>query len=308
MRGALDWAESDRTRAVLVFFGDAARIAPLIEGTTHEAVHEPRCLALADPLRDTLRGDLASSMRAAITAVARNEADAVVSAGSTGALMAVSRHLLGMVSGVRRPAIIKALAGEAREFRMLDLGANIGAGPALLQQYARMGQVAAAAVDGVAEPTVALLNIGSEVHKGPAEVRAAGRLLDADERLRYVGFVEPDRLFRAGVDVVVADGFAGNIALKSAEGAARMARFLMEREFGGASPPLVLARALAAKRLRRVRRAYNPQHYNGAVLLGLAGVAVKSHGSANRAGFRSAVAQAAGALEAGLVGKLAAGI
>ena len=163
-------------------------------------------------------------------------------------------------------------------------------------------------MDRVAEPTVALLNIGSEVHKGPAEVRAAGRLLEADERHRYVGFVEPDRLFRAGADVVVADGFAGNIALKAAEGAARMARFLMEREFGGASPSVVLAKALAGKRLGRVRRAYNPQHYNGAVLLGLAGVAVKSHGSANRAGFRSAVAQAAGALEAGLVGKLAAGI
>ena len=312
MRGALDWADAYRDSAgdlaVLVFFGDAERIGPLLQGTAHEAVHEPRGLVVADPLRATLRGDVASSMRAAIGAVARGDADAVVSAGSTGGLMALSRHLLGMAPGVRRPAIIKTLAGEQRTFRMLDLGANIGAAPAQLHQYARMGQVAATTVDGVAEPTVALLNIGSEVHKGPAEVRAAARLLDADERLRYAGFVEPDRLFSAGMDIVVADGYAGNIALKSAEGAARMARFLMERELGGTTPRLALAKALAGGRLQRVRRAYNPQHYNGAVLLGLAGVAVKSHGGADRAGFRSAVAQAASALETGLVANLAAGI
>ena len=171
-----------------------------------------------------------------------------------------------------------------------------------------MGQVVAGTVDRLSEPTVALLNIGSEVNKGPAEVRAAARLVDADERLRYVGFVEPDRLFRAGADIVVADGFAGNLALKSAEGAARMARFMLERELAGRSPRFALAKALAASRLERVRQAYNPQLYNGAVLLGLAGVVVKSHGGADREGFRSAVAQAHRALDSGLVGKLAAGI
>ena len=312
MRGALDWALAQGGQGdgevVLVFFGDAAGIAPLLRGTSHETVEEPRCLAVDDPLRETLRGGLPSSMRSAIIAVANGSADAVVSAGSTGALMALSRHLLGMLPGIRRPAVVKTLAGEQREFRMLDLGANIGTQPAHLHQFALMGQVAATTVDRVASPTVALLNIGSEVNKGPAEVRAAARLVDGDERLRYVGFVEPDRLFRAGADIVVADGFAGNIALKSAEGAARMARFMLERELAGRSPRFALAKALVGRRLMRVQHAYNPQLYNGAVLLGLQGVVVKSHGGADREGFRSAVAQAHRALDSGLVDKLAAGI
>lgn len=312
VRGALDWARGRGagidTEPVLVFFGPAERIAPLIRGTRHEAVDAPRCLAPDDPLRETLRGHAPSSMRSAILAVAGGTAEAIVSAGSTAALMAVSRHLLGMSRGVRRPAIIKTLAGEHGEFRMLDLGANIGAQARQLHQFARMGQVAATTVDCVSEPSIALLNIGSEVNKGPAEVRAAGHLLDADRRLRYVGYVEPDRLFRAGVDIVVADGFAGNIALKSAEGAARMARFLLGRELAGTSPRLSAAKALLGSRLTRLRQAYNPQLYNGAVLLGLGGVVVKSHGGADRQGFRSAVAQAASALESRLVDKLAAGI
>ena len=312
VRGALDWVEHYAERAHpgvgLVFFGEAQRIAPLLRGTAHELVDAPRCLAVDDPLRATLQGTIASSMRSAVGAVADGWADAVVSSGSTGALMALSRHLLGMLPGIRRPAIIKTLAGVRGEFRMLDLGANVGTDAVQLHQFARMGHVAAATVDDVAAPTVGLLNIGSEVNKGPLEVRAAGRLLDADDGLRYIGFVEPDRLFTTAADIVVADGFAGNIALKSAEGAARMARFLLTRELAGASPSVAVAKALLGVRLKRVRDAYNPQLYNGAVLLGLAGVVVKSHGSADREGFRSAVAQAAGALNAQLVPKLGAGI
>ena len=311
VRGALDWVKhyGERTDPGmgLVFFGEAQRIAPLLRGTAHELVDAPRCLAVDDPLRATLHGTIASSMRSAIGALADGSVDAVVSSGSTGALMALSRHLLGMLPGVRRPAIIKKLAGERGEFRMLDLGANVGTDAAQLHQFARMGHVAAA-VDEVAAPTVGLLNIGSEVSKGPLEVRTAGRLLDADDGLRYIGFVEPDRLFTTAADIVVADGFAGNIALKSAEGAARMARFLLTRELAGASPSLAVAKALLGARLKRVRDAYNPQLYNGAVLLGLSGVVVKSHGSADQEGFRSAVAQAAGALKAQLVPKLGAGI
>ena len=308
-RGALDWAGArPRGEDTLVFYGDAGRLSPLLEGTPHAAVHAPRCLSVADSLRETLQGRTASSMREAILAVSTGAADAVVSGGSTGALMALSRHLLGMLPGVRRPAIIKTLAGEQRAFRMLDLGANVGAPATQLHQFARMGRLAAKTVDAVPEPGIALLNIGSEMNKGPSEVRAAADLIDADADLDYLGFVEPDRLFRCGADVVVADGFAGNIALKSAEGAARMARHLLMRELSGASPRLAAAKLLLGDRLARVRRAYNPQHYNGAVLLGLAGVVVKSHGGANRRGFASAVAQAASALECGLVGKLATGI
>ena len=340
--GALD-AVADLPFAALAFYGDAAVVAPQLVGTSHEAIHAPRRLTVDDSLRATLRGTLDSSMRAAVAALAAGEADAVVSAGSTGALMALSRHLVGMLPGARRPAIVKALAGEGgRIFRLLDLGANLGADAAGLHQFARMG-VAAAMDGGVSTPTVGLLNVGSELRKGPAVVRAAAGLLQADSRLRYAGFVEPDRMFAAGPDVIVAEGFAGNIALKAAEGAARMARYLLAQEVGpepsagvreGAplarepsagereGAPLArepsageregapLAREAAAeplrRRLQRARAAYNPQNYNGAILLGLTGVVVKSHGGADRNGFAHAVRQAADALSGTLVRRVAA--
>lgn len=259
-----------------------------------------------DSLRATLRGEVPSSMQTAIRAVAAGGQDALVTAGSTGALMALCRHAVGMLPGYRRPAIIKALVGEGGQvFRVLDLGANIGVGAAALHQFARMG-VAAALAGGVADPSVALLNIGSEVRKGPSVIRAAARLLEADAQLRYVGYVEPDRLFAAGVDVVVADGFAGNVALKAAEGALRMARYLLLRELAGASPALDSAKAQLREPLDHLRKAYNPQSYNGAILLGLERVVVKSHGGADGQGFAGAVAQAVQALSADLIAKVAA--
>lgn len=307
--GALDGVAATRAvdALVLTFFGDANVVAPLIRGTRHDVVHAPRRLEVADPLRGTLRGNIDSSMRAAIAAVAAGDADAVVSAGSTGALMALSRHLIGMSPGIRRPAIIKTLAGERGvRFRMLDLGANVGANPSQLHQFALMGGAAAVA-SGVRAPTVALLNIGSEVHKGPPAVRTADSLLDSDSRLRYVGYIEPDRIFAGAVDIVVADGFTGNIALKAAEGAARLAGYLLNRALADESPATA-AKTLLGDRLDRVRDAYNPQRYNGANLLGLAKVVVKSHGAADRRGFASAVRQAVVALSGTLVARVAAGI
>ena len=302
--GALDAvAGAPAPPARLVFFGDAGAVAAQLPGSRHDIVDAPRAVSSEDPLRAALRGTLPSSMRAAIAALAGGDVDAVVSAGSTGSLLALSRHLVGMAPGVRWPAIIKAFGAEAgRQFRMLDLGANIGVGAAQLHQFALMG-AAAAVSDGLSSPAVALLNIGSEVRKGPRPVRAAAGLLDADERLRYVGYVEPDRLFRAGADIVVADGFAGNIALKAAEGALWMARYLLERELAAAGGGAELGASLG-----RIRRAYNPQLYNGARLLGLAGVVVKSHGGADRAGFRCAVEQALAALSSAMVDRVAAGV
>ena len=287
--GALDAiSAAPAPSARLIFFGDARTLAAQLPDSPHDIVDAPRPVSSADPLRASLRGTRPSSMRAAIAALAGGDVDAVVSAGSTGALLALSRHLVGMAPGVRWPAIIKAFGAEAgRRFRMLDLGANIGVGAAQLHQFALMG-AAAAASEGLGAPTVALLNIGSEVRKGPRPVRDAAALLAGDQRLRYAGYVEPDRLFRAGADVVVADGFAGNIALKAAEGALRMAGYLLERELTAAAG----AETAFGASLGRVRRAYNPQLYNGARLLGLAGVVVKSHGGADREGFRCAVEQA----------------
>ena len=293
------------------FFGDAAVIAPLLEGSSHEVVHSPRQLEVEDPLRATLRGAMDSSMRAAVDALARGDADAVVSAGSTGALVALSRHLVGLLAGVRRPAIVKTLgAARGGRFRMLDLGANIGSSSEQLHQFALMGSAAAIGDEGEVgvSPSVGLLNIGSEVSKGPPEVRSAARLLEADARVHYAGFIEPHRLFDGATDIVVTDGFAGNIALKASEGAAQMARYLLAKELADASPGVALAKAVLHKRLDRVRDAYNPQTYNGASLLGVAGVVVKSHGGADRTGFASAVRQAMGALATGAVARIAAGV
>lgn len=324
MRGALDAAGSPGVQDAgpdplkLVFFGPGEDVAPLLTGTSHDVVHAPRRVEVHDPLRGSLRGGIDSSMRSAVAAVAAGDADALVSAGSTGALVALSRHLVGMLPDIRRPAIMKSLGGaDGRRFGMLDLGANIGSGPDQLHQFALLGTAAAtlspavgggAGRDRVPVPTVGLLNIGSEVRKGPVTVREAARLLESDNRLRYAGFVEPHRLFDATTDVVVADGFAGNIALKAAEGAAQMARYVLGRELSGRSPGVTLGRAMLRSRLRRVRDAYNPQSYNGASLLGIAGVVVKSHGGADRRGFENAVRQAMQALATGLVARLAAGI
>lgn len=316
MRGALD--ATARVPTKLIFFGDSAEIEPLLDGTHHEAIHAPRCLEVDDSLREALRGDIDSSMRRAVRALAAGDADAVVSAGSTGALVALSRHLVGMLPGIRRPAIMKSLGGaDGRRFQMLDLGANIGSPAEQLHQFALMGSAATASGLDAAQgeqdrpapvPTVGLLNIGSEVRKGPVTVREAARLLEADDRLSYAGYVEPNRLFDAGTDVVVADGFAGNIALKAAEGAAQMARYVLKRELDGNSLSVALGRGLIGGRLDRVRDAYNPQSYNGASLLGIAAVVVKSHGGADRDGFGSAVRQAIDALETGLVERLVSGI
>ncbi len=325
MRGALDAIAGPRPVAPragegavkLIFFGDAAAVAPSLAGTIHEVVHAPRCVVVDDPLRGSLRGDIDSSMRSAVRTLAAGDADALVSAGSTGALVALSRHLLGTLPGIRRPAIMKSLGGaDGHRFRLLDLGANVGSSAAQLHQFALLGTAATAVLaehghanrDDVPTPSVGLLNIGEEVRKGPATVREAARLLETDARLRYAGFVEPHRLFDAATDVVVADGFAGNIALKAAEGAAQMAGYVLARELSGNSPGVALGRAMLRSRLRRVRDAYNPQLYNGASLLGIAGVVVKSHGGANRQGFENAVRQAVDALATGLVDRLAGGV
>lgn len=327
MRGALDAVASPPTAGSaaestlpghtrLTFFGAAQTIAPLLSGTPHDVVDAPRCVAVDDPLRLALQGDIDSSMRAAVRMLAAGHADAVVSAGSTGALVALARHLVGTLPGVRRPAIVKSLAAiNGGRFQMLDLGANIGSPPAQLHQFGLMGTAAASSIGprqgsmhNDSAPSVGLLNIGSEVRKGPASVREAARLLDADDRVRYAGYVEPHRLFDAATDIVVADGFVGNIALKAAEGAAQMARYLLNRELAGSSLGGAFGRALLGRRLGRIRDAYNPQSYNGASLLGLAGVVVKSHGGADRQGFESAVRHAMDSLSGGLVERVAAGI
>lgn len=276
---------------------DAARSQPVIVPAFDR-------LLPGEPLNDVLRHRPDTSMRRALEEVAEGRADAVVSAGDTAALMALARRSLKPLPDVHRPAICKAMQGVAGPFWMLDLGANLECTAQELVQFARMGAELARAVGGVTFPRVALLNIGTEPTKGPAHIRAAAELFKNDSGFSYAGFIEANRLFRGEADVVVADGFAGNIALKAMEGAAWMAGQLLRRSFEGIGLIEQAGLAMARTRIRSLRRELNPERYNGASLVGLAGVVVKSHGGADQEGFASAVQEAVHEVEAGLVARL----
>jgi phosphate acyltransferase len=287
------------SRADLVLVGDEATIRRFMPhvppGVTIE--HASERLDPTDSLSAVLRRKLDSSMRRALMLHAQGRVDAVVSGGDTAALMALSRLLLDMVPGVERPAICKELQGMRGPFWMLDLGANIDCTPHQLHQFARMGSILAHCIGDIQTPRVALLNIGTESRKGPEGLHVAADLLAADPALNYVGFIEGSMLFAGDVDVVVADGFAGNIAVKSIEGAARMVGHLFREWLERLSPLEQAGLALARAKVATLRHELNPQRYNGASFVGLSGVVVKSHGSADLEGFGSAIGEAL--LEAG---------
>lgn len=234
-----------------------------------------------------LRGKKDSSMRVAIDLVKEGGAQAAVSAGNTGALMATSRFVLKMLPGIERPAIITAIPSVHGHTHVLDLGANTECTAEQLFQFAVMGCALVTALDGGARPRVALLNIGEEEIKGNDTIKQAATLI-AGSGLNYVGFVEGDGVFLQDIDVVVCDGFAGNVALKSAEGAIKLVRHVMKQEFSRSV--LAKARAYAAKPvLESLARRIDPRGYNGAALLGLQGTVIKSHGSADAFAFARAI-------------------
>ncbi len=236
-----------------------------------------------------------SSMRVAINLVKQGDAQAAVSAGNTGALMATARYVLKTLSGIDRPAILTAIPSMEGHTLVLDLGANIDCSAEHLFQFAVMGSVLANAVDGVARPRVGLLNIGEEEIKGNDQVKEAHRLL-LDSPLNYIGYVEGDDVYKGGVDVVVCDGFVGNVALKTSEGVAKMITHFMKEEF---SRNLFtrLAGLVAMPVLKAFRRRVDPRRYNGASLLGLRGIVVKSHGGADVLAFANAIEVAAKEVE-----------
>lgn len=244
-------------------------------------------VAMGDKPSSALRGGRHSSMALAVQMVAEGKAQACVSAGNTGAFMAFSKHHLGTLPGIERPAICKAVPTAKGPCYVLDLGANLDCSARNLCQFAQMG-TAVAQVAGVAEPRVGLLNVGQEAHKGRVVQQEAARLLEADSRLNYCGFVEAGDIYAGTADVVVCDGFAGNVLLKASEGAARLLHEQLRRSFQShfwfrALYPLV------RPVVRHWQQACDPSRYNGAVLLGLKGVAVKSHGSASEDGFYAAL-------------------
>jgi glycerol-3-phosphate acyltransferase PlsX len=294
--------DDKEARALLV--GQAAHIEPHLKGTTAsireriEIVSAASVVAMADSPREAIRRKKDSSMRVAIDLVKEGKADACVSSGNTGALTAMAHFVLKTVAGVERAAIISAIPSAHGHTQMLDLGANTKATPEQLRQFAAMGAIIARDIHGLQNPRIGLLNIGEEDMKGHEVVQAAHALLGAT-RLNYVGFVEGDDIFSGDVDVVVTDGFTGNVALKTMEGAARLIANRMRQEFR-ASWRDTLAGLIARPVLRRVAAGLDPNRYNGACMVGLAGIVVKSHGRADGVAFSRAITTAAVAARRGL--------
>lgn len=234
-----------------------------------------------------LRHGRDSSMATALQAVHDRAASAAVSSGGTGALMVLARHVLGMLPGIERPALMAAIPTASGLTWMLDLGANIQVDADRLCEFARLGHVALGTVNGRA-PAIALLNIGSEPGKGPDAIREAGRRLAADPDIDYQGFIEANRVFDGAVDLVVCDGFSGNVLLKSAEGAIRLMFGQLKTSFAGS-----LCGYMARPRLRRLNDSLDPSRHNGAPLLGVRGTVIKSHGAATAEGLAHAITLAA---------------
>ena len=277
----------------IVLVGLREPIAKLLNGAAGAvkdriAVREAtQVVAMDDKPQEALRRKKDSSMRVAIDLVKAGEADACVSAGNTGALMATSRFVLKTIEGIDRPAIISRIRARHGHTHMLDLGANSECCAEHLFQFAVMGSVVAADMHGIAKPRVAILNIGEEETKGDSVVQEAARLLSAS-KLNYVGFVEGDDIFSGEADVVVTDGFTGNVALKTMEGLANMLVGAVKAEY--TRNPLRYVGALASwPVLRSLRREFDPRTYNGASMVGLSGVVIKSHGSADVLSFRNAI-------------------
>jgi glycerol-3-phosphate acyltransferase PlsX len=277
-----------------LLFGDAAKIEPLLERFPeirgHCSVrHTDQAVSGDAKPSQVLRTGRRSSMWLAVDAVAKGEAAGVVSAGNTGALMAVSKFVLRMLPGIDRPAIAGMFPTERGETVMLDLGANVDCDANNLFQFAVMGEVFARAVLGLEQPSVGLLNVGSEELKGNDAVKTAASMLrESPLPIRFHGFVEGNDICAGTVDVVVTDGFTGNIALKTAEGTVRLYSTFLKRGFGS-SLLAKLGYVLAKQALTKVKVRTDPRRYNGAMFLGLNGIAVKSHGGTDSFGFANAI-------------------
>jgi len=257
-----------------------------------------------DPIEIALRRKKDSSMRIAITQVKEGLADAVVSSGNTGALMAISRYLLKTLEGVDRPAIATEIPNElGLGTTMLDLGANADCEPMHLLQFAQMANVMVQVMGNKPSPSIGLLNIGEEVIKGNEVVKRAGELLRASN-LNFYGNVEGNDIFKGTTDIVVCDGFVGNVVLKASEGLAKMMSGLIRKEFNHSWFTKLMG-LCAMVPLLRVRKRVDHRRYNGAVLLGLRGCVIKSHGSADRYAFGFALDRAYEAAKNRMVERIA---
>lgn len=283
---AVDRALRDQSDIELLLVGPGDRLEAARRshwGDRVTVIHADHALAADVSVSSALRRGRGSSLWNAIAAVESNQADALVSGGNTGALMALARQQLGMLPGVERPALLAALPTTERAVWMLDLGANINVDAPRLFEFAQLGSVAFQVLEG-RKPRIGLLNIGSEPGKGPDVVRQAADLIRSEDSLDYAGFVEADQVFAGRVDLVVCDGFAGNVLLKSAEGAVRLLFNALRDEFSGS-----LTGLLAKRRLRRLHDSLDPARHNGAPMLGVRGTVIKSHGGACARGLARAI-------------------
>lgn len=300
--------EDPAFKALLV--GDPATIEGALNGASAsgarrrvDIVPATEVVAMDESPREAIRRKKNSSMRIAIDVVKEGRALACVSSGNTGALTAMSHFVLKTLAGVERAAIMSAIPAAHGHTHMLDLGANTKATPEQLMQFGSMGSIVARDVYGVERPRVGLLNIGEEDMKGHEIVQAAHALLGG-AGLNYIGFVEGDDIFSGDVDVVVTDGFTGNVALKTMEGAAHLIADRLKAEFS-ASLFSRIAGLVARPVLRRAASGLDPRRYNGACMVGLSGIVVKSHGGADSLAFSRAIALAALAARRGLTAHIA---
>lgn len=304
VQAALEFVQKhDEVRVILV--GIEEKIRPFLNGVSDSRIvvhHASEVVAMNESPALAIRTKKNSSMRVAIDLVKHGEADACVSAGNTGALMAISRFVLKMLPGIDRPAICAALPSMNGHVHVLDLGANVDCSPEHLLQFGIMGASLVSAIEHRDRPTVGILNIGEEDIKGNEVVKRAAELLK-DSGLNFVGNVEGDGIYKGEADVIVCDGFVGNVTLKASEGLAQMmARFLRQEFRRNGLTRLVALLALPV--LNRFKKHVDHRQYNGATLLGLRGIVVKSHGSADVYSFINALSRAADEVKSGVLTRI----
>jgi glycerol-3-phosphate acyltransferase PlsX len=302
-------ALNENSELHLVLVGDRIAIAAALAEFRYDSSrlsvhHAPDVVAMDDEPASTLRHKKNSSMYIALQLLRDGDVAGVVCAGNTGALVAMSCVLLERLPGIRRPAICAPIPAEGGYTLMLDLGANVECSAQQLHQFAVMGASLSKLIDDRVSPRVGLLNIGAELMKGTVEVREAAELLKADVSLNYIGYIEGGDIFSDHVDVVVCDGFTGNVALKVCEGTANFIGQQLTLSFKRTLYGL-LAGVLVKPLLSAFQRQIDPERYNGAALLGLNGVVVKSHGGSGPASFQSAIRQAARAVRTKLPEQIA---
>ncbi len=280
------------TSIELKIVGDQVELQDLVtqiigEDSRIQIVHASEVVQMSEPPVDALRKKKDSSMRVAINLVKDGSADACVSSGNTGALMATAKFVLKTLPGIDRPAFITELPAKGGSLHMLDLGANTQASADQLFQYAMMGSIVSSDITGIDRPRIALLNIGEEDIKGNNTIREAAALLK-ESTLNYVGFIEGNDLFSGMADVVVTDGFTGNVALKTIEGAVGLVHHFLKRAFTRNWFSKLQA-ILASAVLKSLAEEMDSRNYNGATLVGLNGIVVKSHGGADSVAFQHAI-------------------